>query len=175
MKTQKTKHETRQLKDLLPADYNPRKISPEALAGLKKSIEKFGCVQPVIVNERTGIVVGGHQRIKAMMDLGYAETDVILVDLSPTEEKTLNVTLNNSAISGEWTVDVNALLDEIKSDNESLFAELQLNEIYFSIDDYKDADWNDNRDDEEDLVCIKIIGKMKNKDKIKLLCGKKLD
>ena len=144
MKTIKT--EIRKLVDLIPADYNPRKISKQALAGLKKSIEKFGCVQPVIVNKRTGLIVGGHQRVKAMQELGITETEVIVVDLTPSEEKMLNVTLNNQAISGEWTADINAILDEIKIDNEILYDELRLNDARIKEilveppDDFKEFD-----------------------------------
>ena len=41
--------ETRRVADLVPADYNPRKISPKAMEGLKKSLAEFGAVQPIVV------------------------------------------------------------------------------------------------------------------------------
>ncbi len=87
------------LDELIAAPYNPRKISGPALAGLSASIARFGLVQPVIVNERTGRVVGGHQRIKAMAAQGETETDAILVDLPESEEKALNVALNSASIA----------------------------------------------------------------------------
>lgn len=49
--------------DLKPSPYNPRRIDPEAMAGLTKSIERFGNVQPIVVNRRNMTVIGGHQRL----------------------------------------------------------------------------------------------------------------
>ena len=40
------------LNQLNPADYNPRRISNEAMEGLKKSLDRFGCVEPIVVNTR---------------------------------------------------------------------------------------------------------------------------
>ncbi|HEM2239590.1 TPA: ParB N-terminal domain-containing protein, partial [Listeria monocytogenes] len=50
-----------------PAAYNPRiDLMPGDLEyeKLKKSIEEFGYIDPLIWNERTGNLVGGHQRYK---------------------------------------------------------------------------------------------------------------
>jgi len=54
------------VKDLKPAGYNPRKISPEKLAALKKSLEEFGDLSGIVFNVRTQTVIGGHQRVKNM-------------------------------------------------------------------------------------------------------------
>lgn len=96
-------HETKMMKiaDLRPANYNPRAISPAALSGLQASLKRFGLVQPIVVNKRTGNVVGGHQRIKALADLGETEADMVVVDLSEIEEKALNITLNNPVSDAE--------------------------------------------------------------------------
>lgn len=121
--------ETRRVADLVPADYNPRKISPKAMEGLKKSLAEFGAVQPIVVNERTGHIVGGHQRVKALAALGQVETTVIVVDLSLTREKALNVALNNPHISGEFDDGLGDLLDEINGEMPELFADLRLDEL----------------------------------------------
>ena len=89
--------------ELLPADYNPRKdLKPGDLEyeKLRRSIEQFGYVEPVIWNKATGRVVGGHQRLKVLMDLGHTEVDCVVVDLTEEKEKALNVALNK--IRGEW-------------------------------------------------------------------------
>lgn len=68
----------KKIEDLRPASYNPRKdLKPgdKEYEKLKKSITEFGYVEPVIYNKRTGIVVGGHQRLKVLKDLGYEEID----------------------------------------------------------------------------------------------------
>lgn len=50
--------------DLRPAGYNPRSISPEKLAMLKKAMEEYGDLGGVIFNNQTGRLIGGHQRTK---------------------------------------------------------------------------------------------------------------
>ena len=86
--------------DLKYAPYNPRKIDEKELAKLKRSISEFGYVEPIVWNQRTGFVVGGNQRLKALRELGIEEVDVVVVDLDDAKEKALNVALNK--ISGEW-------------------------------------------------------------------------
>lgn len=94
--------ERRSIDDLNPAEYNPRKrLQPgdEEYERLKTSIETFGYVDPIIINA-DGTVIGGHQRLFVLRDLGYSEADVAVVDLSKADEKALNIALNK--ISGEW-------------------------------------------------------------------------
>ncbi len=90
---------------LLPAKYNPRKDlqpgDPE-FEKLKRSVEEFGYVEPIIWNKRTGVVVGGHQRLKVLQYLGYTEVDCVVLDVDEAKEKALNVALNK--ISGAWDV-----------------------------------------------------------------------
>jgi hypothetical protein len=116
------------VKSLKPAPYNPRRIDPAAMAGLEKSLERFGVVEPIIVNNRDGkmTVVGGHQRLKVLRSNKVPETDVIVVDLDDTDEKALNLALNNPAISGEFSDKLADLLAEVHRDNAALFLDLRL-------------------------------------------------
>ena len=88
------------IKDLNLAPYNPRQISDKEMEKLKKSIDKWGYVEPIIVNTRNNVVVGGNQRLKALKELGETKVKVIEVDLDDANEKALNIALNK--ISGEW-------------------------------------------------------------------------
>ena len=76
--------ERKRTADLIPADYNPRKDlkpgDPE-YDKLKRSMEQFGYVEPVIWNKATGRVVGGHQRLKVLMDMGVTEVECVVVEL----------------------------------------------------------------------------------------------
>lgn len=103
--------EKKKTQSLLPAEYNPRKDlkpgDPE-YEKLKRSIEQFGYVEPVIWNKATGRVVGGHQRLKVLIDMGITEVDCVVVDFDEEHEKALNVALNK--ISGDWDKDKLALL-----------------------------------------------------------------
>ena len=97
--------------DLIPADYNPRKDlkpgDPE-YEKLKRSLEQFGYVEPVIWNKTTGHVVGGHQRLKVLIDMGITEVECVVVELPEDKEKALNIALNK--ISGDWDKDKLAVL-----------------------------------------------------------------
>ena len=103
--------EKKKTSELLPAEYNPRKDlkpgDPE-YEKLKRSIEQFGYVEPVIWNKTTGRIVGGHQRLKVLMDMGIDEIDCVVVELSEEKEKALNIALNK--ISGEWDKEKLSLL-----------------------------------------------------------------
>ena len=88
---------------LNPAAYNPRrdlKPGDKDYEKLKRSIEEFGFVEPVVWNGATGNVVGGHQRLKVLLDMGETEIDCVVVDLEPEKEKALNLALNR--IQGDW-------------------------------------------------------------------------
>ena len=54
----------------------------------------------MVWNRRTGFVVGGHQRLKVLLDMGETEIDCVVVDLEPAKEKALNLALNR--IQGDW-------------------------------------------------------------------------
>lgn len=136
--------EKKNVKDLLPADYNPRKDlqpgDPE-YEKLKRSIEQFGYVEPVIWNKQTGRVVGGHQRLKVLIDSGITEVDVVVVDMNTEKEKALNIALNK--ISGEWDTDKLALV----------IADLQGADFDVSLTGFDPEELNDLfRDDVKDGV-----------------------
>ncbi len=103
--------EKKNVTDLLPAEYNPRKDlkpgDPE-YEKLKRSIEQFGYVEPVIWNKTTGHVVGGHQRLKVLLNMGITDVECVIVEMDEEKEKALNIALNK--ISGEWDKDKLALV-----------------------------------------------------------------
>jgi ParB-like chromosome segregation protein Spo0J len=103
---------------LKPAPYNPRIELKPGMAGydrLARSLDEFDLVQPIVWNEQTGHVVGGHQRLAVLKARGVTEVPAVVVSLSIEREMALNVALNNAAVGGEWDparlVDVLAELD----------------------------------------------------------------
>jgi DNA modification methylase len=121
--------ERRPIAKLIPFERNPRRMSDAALAGLKASIQNFGLVQPVVWNKRTGRVVGGHQRLKALAQLGHTHVDVLSVDLTPERELALNVALNNRHIEGEWSEELGPILKELEASAGAVFADLRFDAL----------------------------------------------
>jgi len=98
-----------------PAPYNPRldlQPSDSEYQKLERSIKEFGYVDPLVWNQRTGNLVGGHQRFKILQDQGMKEIPCSIVDLDETKEKALNIALNK--ISGDWEMTrLKDLLEEL--------------------------------------------------------------
>ncbi len=98
-----------------PASYNPRRdLKPDdkEYKQLVKSMDEFGCVEPLVWNKRTGNLVGGHQRFKVILAQGAKEAQVSVVDLSLEKEKALNIALNK--IRGDWDrTKLAELIDEL--------------------------------------------------------------
>ncbi len=89
--------------EINPAPYNPRKdLKPgdPDYERLCRSIDEFGCVEPLVWNRRTGNLVGGHQRLKVLIARGDTDIEVSVVDLPLPREKALNIALNK--IAGDW-------------------------------------------------------------------------
>ena len=141
--------------DLLPAEYNPRKdLKPgdAEYEKLKRSITEFGYVEPVIWKQTTGRVVGGHQRLKVLQEMGMTEIDCVIIEVSEEKEKALNIALNK--ISGDWDTDKLALLitDLQGSDLDVSLTGFEPAEIDALFkDDIKDGVKDDDFDVEEEL------------------------
>ena len=103
-----------------PAPYNPRKdLKPDdpEYQRLVRSLDEFGCVEPLVWNQRTGNLVGGHQRFKVLVAQGNQKIDVSVVDRPLDQEKALNLALNK--VAGEWDDDkLASLLAELTADPE---------------------------------------------------------
>ena len=134
----------RVIKDLLPAGYNPRKISENERRDLENSIKEFGTVIPVVLNigTRSNVIIGGHQRVSIYADLGIEEIDAMIPnrELNEKEEKTLNLRLNKNL--GSWDeeklkeLDMDLLLEVGFGDEElqSLFDDVDVIDDEFDIE-----------------------------------------
>src|SRR3989338_4814184 len=123
------------ISELKSADYNPRRHDADAVDQLKISIERYGMVDPIIVNcapERMNIVIGGHMRIKSAKELGIESIPVVYVNIPDVaKEKELNLRLNKN--TGEWDLELLAEFDESLLDDVGFSSE-EIDEI-FEIED----------------------------------------
>lgn len=130
------------IKDLIPAGYNPRKkLKPgdKEYEKIKNSIIEFGYVEPVIVNADMTII-GGHQRVTVLENLGYDNIDCIVIDIDKTKEKALNIALNK--ITGEWNQELLAdLIKELQDSNFNMestgFEPPEIEQLFNSVHDKK--------------------------------------
>ena len=139
----------KRIEELNVATYNPRIELRPGMAEyekLKVSIQTFGNVEPIVWNKRTGNVVGGHQRLSVLKDLGAETTLVSVVDLSDMEEKLLNVALNK--IKGDWDKEkLEAILSDFDQ-SEAFIAGFDPDEIALLQAD--NSDLVQDLEDEED-------------------------
>ena len=124
---------SKDIDSLIFAEYNPSQLTKEQYKHLKDSIDRFGLVDPIIVNknkDRKNIIVGGHQRVKVAKDMNIKEVPVLEVDLTYDRERELNVRLN--ANTGEWDTDILANMFDIDELQDWGFDDIDL-----KIDDVK--------------------------------------
>jgi len=166
------------IEDIKIAAYNPRKnLEPNdpEYQKLKKSIVTFGYVDPLIFNERTGNLVGGHQRLKILIEQGLKEVDVSVVDLPLEKEKALNLALNR--IQGEWDEDKLAeLLADLKQIPDFDFSETgfdlpEISEILDREEEAKEDDFDPEKELENIKEAITKPGDLIELGVHRLLCG----
>lgn len=167
---------------LVPADYNPRKISDKDYKNLKNSIDEFGIVDPIIINLKDNTIIGGHQRFDVLFyenetsemnlirlgDIGWVFPDTNLKIIDKNHEKALNLALNR--VHGEWDEDLlnNVLieLEELNLDHLTGF-DLDLDDIDYDFISRMDEEYDESEleesveweEDEEEIIEEEIIEK----------------
>lgn len=105
-------NQKRFVSDLIPAKYNPRKLSDKDKADLTNSLDKFSLVDPIIINQNN-VVIGGHMRLRILLEKNISEVDVLVPDrlLDEREERELNLRLNKN--TGAWDESILASFDAV--------------------------------------------------------------
>jgi len=95
------------LADVQFATYNPRVMPAEEMKSLKASLIKHGLVLNLIIQKKGNVLIGGHQRVRAMRELckekNWPEPEFVwatVLDVPDKVAKQLNIALNK--ISGEF-------------------------------------------------------------------------
>lgn len=141
------KIETILLSDYKDAPYNPRldlKPGDSDYEKLKRSIDEFGFLEPLVVNKRTHHIISGHQRVKILKEKGVTKIEAVVVDFSIEKEKAANLAMNR--VRGNWNKErLAALLDELSElpDFDVTISGFDMPEISQILDRYgeqKDAD-----------------------------------
>ncbi|MEG1894627.1 MAG: ParB N-terminal domain-containing protein [Oscillospiraceae bacterium] len=152
---------TKRIADMNRATYNPRiELRPgdDEYEKLRYSLDTFGLVVPIIWNERTNTVVGGHQRLTVLENNGVEEVDVSVVDLDETQEKQLNIALNK--VGGNWDeAKLKELLDELGEDASLTgFSQAEIEALQNDIENLVDEGFlNDELSQLENLFNLPLI------------------
>lgn len=142
----------KKINELNPAEYNPREISQFDLDELKKSIQEFGIVEPIIIN-KDNTIIGGHQRVVACQQLGIQEVPCFIIELDKTKEKVLNLALNK--IQGRWDeTKLSDLIYKLKKESEENiigFLNEEIEQYLLKREIQADLNQEYNPDEDEEL------------------------
>ena len=102
----------KKINDLKPYENNPR-FNDEAVEYVANSIKEFGFKVPIII-DKSNVIVAGHTRYKASIELGLKEVPCIVADdLTEEQIKAFRLADNKVSEKSQWNFD---LLDEELND-----------------------------------------------------------
>lgn len=162
--------------ELKMAAYNPRKELTEKdqeYQKIKNSINEFGFVNPLIINKDM-TVIGGHQRLKVLQELGYTSVECVIVDLDKQNEKALNIALNK--ISGDWdTEKLESLLQELQLEDFDVsltgFGSDEVDDILSDLVETKEDDFDVDQAVNEIEEPVTKVGDIWILGRHRLMCG----
>lgn len=174
-----------EVKQLSPAPYNPRKITDKQLQSLKKAMAEFGDLSGIVVNQRSGNVVGGHQRLKNLdpdwpiharestdetgtvalghIDTPWGQISYRLVDWSHEKEMAANIAANRHG--GDWDMaKLNLVMQELsETDFDIDLTGFDISDFQFMDDDQLDDADQQNLGDLKYQVIVDCIGEDEQK------------
>jgi hypothetical protein len=107
------------LDQIKPYWRNPRD-NAKALHAVKASITEFGMNQPLVL-DREKVIIAGHTRYRALVELGHERAPVVIVDLDPARAKAYRIADNKTSELAEWnneklTAELREIADEVSMD-----------------------------------------------------------
>lgn len=111
----------KKVNELIPYENNPR-INDEAVEYVKNSIKEFGFKVPIVI-DKNNVIIAGHTRLKASLELGLKEVPCIIADdLSEEQIKAFRLADNKVSEKSMWDFDkLDEELDNILDIDMSLF------------------------------------------------------
>lgn len=153
---------------------NARAHGPENMAAIEASLARFGQAEPLVVHASTGRVIGGNGRFAAMRKLGWAEADVVELDLNSVDATALGIALNRTGELAEWDDEALSKLLASLRDEGALdgvgFSDAELNELLAQFDDSTN-DIEDVAPEDPPDVPVTQLGDLWQLGDHRLLCG----
>lgn len=144
--------------EIIPYENNPRK-NEEAAKMAAESIKQFGFNVPILL-DRNNVIIAGHTRYKAAIDLGLEKAPCIILDLDEKLTRQYRIIDNKTSDLSSW--DYEKLTYEMDSVPEIDFSVFGLNneeddeegvEITGSLDEGVELDLEDYEDDQFEFEC----------------------
>jgi DNA modification methylase len=107
--------EKRKVSDLIPYEYNPRKLTEDKKQKLRESLEKYNLAEIPAINTND-VIIAGHQRVVVLMEIGRGEEwiDVRVPNRELTELEFKEYNIRSNVSIGEWDIDVlNAIFEDV--------------------------------------------------------------
>jgi hypothetical protein len=104
------------ISEIIPYARNPRNIkNTKAVSKVKASLKEFGWQQPIVIDTE-GVIIAGHTRYLAAMELGMKEVPVhIATNLTPAQVKAYRIADNRTGQEATWDMELLALeFDDLK-------------------------------------------------------------
>lgn len=119
--------EKRKVSDLIPYEYNPRKLSEDKKQKLRDSLEKYNLAEIPAINTND-VIIAGHQRVVVLMEIGRGDEwiDVRVPNRELTELEFKEYNIRSNVSIGEWDIDI---LNEIFNDVDLLSLGLNVDDI----------------------------------------------
>lgn len=136
----------KKVNELIPYENNPR-INDEAVEYVKNSIKEFGFKVPIVI-DKNNVIVAGHTRLKASLELGLKEVPCIIADdLSEKQIKAFRLADNKVSEKSQWDFSkLDEELDSILDIDMSLF-DFNINTDNVNLEDFFED--SDNKKEKE--------------------------
>lgn len=157
------------INQLISAEYNPRQLSQRQYQNLRNSIQRFGLVDPILINvnkKRKNIIIGGHQRVNIAKVLGIEKVPCVELDLTLEQERELNIRLNQN--TGDWDFDI--LADNFDL-NELIDFGFEEKDLKLDMFEEEKEGLTDDDDIPEDVESVCKLGDLWKLGNHRLLCG----
>lgn len=167
------KIEKRKLSELVPTKNNPRQIKKDDFERLKKSVKSFPKMLDIreIVIDESGTILGGHQRVKALLANGETEATVKIVEGLSDDEKREFVIRDNIQ-NGEWDFDTLANeWDDLPLDDWGVVAPLASG----IVDDLRELKYPDKEMWFQKKPFLVIFYDQESKNKLEQVIGRKIE
>ena len=155
--------------DLIDYNDNPRN-NDEAVDYVKASIKQFGFKVPIVV-DKDYVIIAGHTRKKAALEIGIKEVPVIVADdLTPEQVNAFRLADNKVAEFSQW--DEELLMSEL-----NLLDDIDMSDFGFDLDDtIEDAEIEeDDFDEEPPEDPIAEVGQIYQLGRHRVMCGDSTD